>query len=178
MKKIFPPEIINHSIEMHFYNNSKPFKLIYFAIVILVVTSIAILPFITINITSQSRGIVRTQYESSQILSATAGQVKMINIAEGQKVMAGDTLLELLTENLQEQIKLAEIQLSENQTFITDLNALISEGKTIRSARYNIEQTQYLANINEMLVEMDLLKKEFDIAEHLHKEKVIAEMEY
>ncbi|MBS2096789.1 HlyD family secretion protein [Carboxylicivirga linearis] len=178
MKKIFPSEIINHSAEMHFYKHSKPFQLIYLSIVILLIILIGILPLITVEITTQSRGIIRTPIESSQIQSSIAGLVAYSNLGDGKLVHMGDTLLKLVDEPLLEQIILAKKQLSENDVFINDLSSLIIGKQTVRSNRYNLELTQYSANINEMKIAIDILKKEYDMADQLYNELVIAEMEY
>nr|WP_321409520.1 HlyD family efflux transporter periplasmic adaptor subunit [uncultured Carboxylicivirga sp.] len=178
MKIIFPPEVINHSVEMHFNQHNKPFKKIYISIVILLITIIIALPLISVNITTQSRGVIRTPSESSQIQSALSGQVDYMNLIDGKNVIKGDTLLLLVTDEINEQIELLKKQLNENNCFALDLLDLINNRKTAKCAKYEIELTHYLAKVNEMQINIDMHKKEFDISEQLYKEQVIARMEY
>ncbi len=171
-------EVINHSVEMHFNWHNRPFKMIYTSIVILLFSIIIALPLIKIDITTQSRGVIRTPYECSQIQSAIAGQIEFINLEEGLNVHSGDTLLLLVTDEINERIELLKKQLNENKVFALDLQHLITERKTAESARYKIEHAQYLAKINEMHINIDMHKKEFDISDQLYKDQVIARLDY
>ncbi len=127
MKKLFPPEIITHSIETHFHRHNKKFIWIYIVSIFLVIVTLSLLPFIKVELSAQGRGIIRTPYESSPIQSAYTGQVLLNNMFEGQPVSKGDTLLILHTDQLKEQINLNKRQLKENTVFVADLKQLLKK---------------------------------------------------
>ena len=178
MKQIFPPEIIVHSTEAHFYHHNKKFKWIYALSLILIISAFIVLPLIKVELSSQGRGIIRTPFESSQIQSSFAGQVLVNNMSEGQAVIKGDTLLTLRTDQLKEQVQLLERQLKENLIFISDLNKLPSHNSPFKTNRYQLENIQYQSQIKELEVSIELLKKEYQIALQLYNELVMPEMEF
>jgi membrane fusion protein, peptide pheromone/bacteriocin exporter len=60
---LFPPEIINNSVELHHIRNKVKTKIIYIAIVVAVFIFFASLPFIYVDITTQARGILKSTIE-------------------------------------------------------------------------------------------------------------------
>lgn len=60
MKQLFPPEIIEYTAESHFGKQSKSTGIIYLAVLFALVLAIAALPFIKVDVTTQSRGIVKS----------------------------------------------------------------------------------------------------------------------
>ncbi len=175
---LFPPEIIEHTTESHYVSHSKPFKAIYIGILLFSVAVITILPLVSVEITNQSRGVIRTPNESNQIQAIVNAQIITNNLAEGKTVLNGDTLLVLRTDNLDEKILLKQKQIIDNNQFISDLKNLIIGVNTLTTPKYQIEYQHYLAKSNELTVKLKLLKKEFELAEYLYNEKVTPEMEF
>ncbi|TLX72267.1 HlyD family efflux transporter periplasmic adaptor subunit [Labilibacter sediminis] len=176
--KIFPIEILNSTTENHYIKNSKPFKYIYLTILLLIFSFLISLPLVDVSITSQSRGIIKTQKESTPIQTATYGLVEYCFIEEGKNVSKGDTLLILNTDNIREQINQISKTISDNKLFIKDLNCLLFQNKSISSAKYLQIFSEYQSKLKEFDIQLQLLRKEYEIAEYLFKEKVTAEIEY
>ncbi len=176
---LFPPEIIENTSESHFALHSKPFRVIYAGILIAIITVLGIIPFIGVDITTQSRGIIRTPEESNIIQTSLYGQVVKSFLKDGLKVISGDTLLILRADKLNEQIQLKEKQYQDNYLFISDLQSLFAENnQLLKTPRFRLELKQYEAKIEELTVKISLLKKEYELAEHLFHEKVTPEIEY
>ncbi|WP_439183101.1 HlyD family secretion protein [Carboxylicivirga taeanensis] len=178
MKQIFPPEIAVHSIEAHFQRHSQRFRWVYVFLLTMIIIAIIVLPFISIELTTQGRGIIRTPVENSQIQSFLAGQVLSCHLSEGCQVLMGDTLVELRADHLTEQIELSKKQLKEKELFIEELSLLISGLNEFKTSRYRLEYTQYYAKVQELSINSNILKKEYEIARSLYHDNVTPEMEY
>ncbi|MCG8582051.1 MAG: HlyD family secretion protein [Bacteroidales bacterium] len=178
MKQIFPPEIARHSVESHFYRHNRPFCWTYILIISLLFVAIGSLPLISVQISTQSRGIVKTPYENHQIQSSLGGQIAYLNLYEGMKVTKGDTLVMLRTDPLDEQIKFISNRIEENKVFISDLQQLLGGNTKLISRKYMHESIQYLAKIEEYNIDINILGKEYQLAQLLYDDKVTPELEY
>jgi HlyD family secretion protein len=178
MKTYFPPELVVSSAEAHFSRHNKSFRIIYLLAVLLIAVVIVCLPLVWVEITRQGRGVIKTPYEPQQIQSSFVGKVKVMLMHEGQKVLKGDTLIQLNDDHLAKQIILFSSQLVENSTFITDINNLLLGANKPLSKHYQLEHIQYKAKVDEYNINISILKKEFLLAKQLYEEDVIPEMEY
>ena len=68
--QLFPPEIIQDTTETLFVKRTVHSNLIYLVVVLAVVISIALLPFIHVQVSTQARGIIRTPDENNQLQTA------------------------------------------------------------------------------------------------------------
>jgi HlyD family secretion protein len=175
---LFPPEIIEFTQQRHFTQHSKPFRRIYFSVVIMVLAGLCLLPIIKVDVTTQSRGIIRTQTEPVLIQPVVSSLVTTMFVREGMKVQKGDTLIVLKTDNLQEQILQKEKQITDNHLFVNDLTQLINGKSGFNTSKYKLEWLQHKAKVDELNVNLKLKKKEFDLTSYLFGEKVVAEMDY
>ncbi|MFA9392664.1 MAG: hypothetical protein ACERKD_22840 [Prolixibacteraceae bacterium] len=87
MQQLFPPEIIEHTTESHFSRHSKTTQIIYLVVLLGLAAAIAATPFIKVNITTQSRGIIRSANENSSLQSAVYAQIVVNNLYENKNVM-------------------------------------------------------------------------------------------
>jgi len=108
---LFPPEIIEHSAELYYAKITNRRKTIYWLLLLLVVAVLVALPLVYVDITSQSRGIIRTSVENTVVQSVVYGEVMVYNMSENKPVQAGDTLVVLNTELLEEQVFLEKQKL-------------------------------------------------------------------
>lgn len=177
-KQIFPAEIIKNTIEYQYAKNNKPFNYIYLSLILLLLGFMISLPLIHVDITTQSRGIIKTCLESSAIQTGTYGLVEYSWLSEGQKVFKGDTLLILNTDNIKEQINHITKSIADNKVFINDLSSLIFNKQKLQSPKYSQELIQFQTKLEEYDIKLKLLKKEYATAEYLFNKEVIAEMEF
>jgi multidrug resistance efflux pump len=61
---------------------------------------LALLPVIKVDISSQSRGMVRSTTDNVPLTSLVNGKVTFINLKNNRLVQKGDTLVEITQENL------------------------------------------------------------------------------
>ena len=78
MKQLFPPEIIEYSAENYFSRGGKTTSIIYLTVLLALVAGIIITPFIEIDVTTQSRGIVKSSIENNCLRAAVYGEIDAV----------------------------------------------------------------------------------------------------
>jgi HlyD family secretion protein len=176
---IFPPEIIHDTTESLFIKRTVRSNLIYLVVIFVVAATIASLPFIHVQVSTQTRGIIRTSNENNQLQTAVYGEVTEIRIIENAGVKRGDTLLVLNSENIQAQIEKSLTQIREDSLFIEDIRLLLggNAGK-LQTPKYLTERNYYRAALNEQKTSTDYLGKEHETNQTLFNRGVIAKSEY
>jgi membrane fusion protein, peptide pheromone/bacteriocin exporter len=109
MPQLFPPEIIENTVECYHTRISRRSKAIYFVILIIILLVFVSLPLVYVDISSQSRGVIRSPYENTIIQAALYGEVVSYRMFENKTVQKGDTLILLNTDKINEQIDLIEL---------------------------------------------------------------------
>lgn len=177
--KIFPPEIIEFSVENYFVKRNKKSKIIYLSVVFFVFIVINLLPFVNVDVTSQSRGIIRSSFENNQLFSAVYAEVIHTNLYENAFVNKGDTLLLLKTDKIDEQIHINALKLEENRLFISELKELINNANPkLQTNNYLSKYLTYQQRLKNQELIVDHLKKEFDLDTKFYEKKMIARVEY
>jgi len=177
--KIFPSSIINNSIESHFVENSTKSKFIYIIVLLAIIIAFISTFFIKVDISSQSRGQVRSTIENNEIHSCIFGQVSKENLHETMSVNEGDTLVWLDTRVINEKIALNKSKIEENKTFISDLRLLMENKKTgFVSSKYTSVYIKYTQEVKECEINKQYLENEYKIAKSLFLQKVLAKSEY
>jgi multidrug resistance efflux pump len=178
-QQLFPSEITEYTTEYHFAVNSKPFRWIYLSLLLIIIAAIVLLPVIPVDVTSQSRGVVRTKNESTQIVPAVYGQVKESFLQEGLRVTKGDTLLLLVSGKIDAQIKNYTKTLKINLNFLDDLHSMLANTpEKLKTSKYKLEWVEYQAGIKEYQIKLELLREDFEQLKYLYKEKATAEIDY
>ena len=179
MPKLFPPEIIENSVENYYAKITNRRKTIYWLLLLFIIAVLISLPLVTIDITSQSRGIIRTSVENTVVQPVIYGQVTAYYMNENKVVRAGDTLAIFSVEMLEEQIRLEKQKLEENLLFCKDLMTLTTFGKEkLQTPKYQSAYQQYLFKIKELDIQINYQKKEYDIATKLYEKEIISTLEH
>lgn len=170
--------MIENISSYHFFYKTVNSHRIYIIILLSLCFTFGLLPFIYIDITNQSRGIIRSSFENVQIQSLINGEIKSIYISENLSVKKGDTLLSLNTEHINFQLEILASNFSKNHEIINDLNQLISRNRPkLLTALYQSSYNQYLASLKEADTEILRLKQDLDIATQLFGNQVIPELD-
>ena len=82
------------------------------------------MPFIFVDVSVKSTGIIRTQAEKTEIKSLVSGRLTEVNIADNQTVTSGQHLFTVTTEDIETQLSLNAFQQKEKQHLIDDLDNL------------------------------------------------------
>ncbi len=178
-KQLFPNEIIRYSGEYHFKKHSLSVKYIYILVLILVIGLFVSLPFISLNISTQSRGIIKSTDPPVNLISSVAGIVTNSILDENMHVEKGDTLIWVELEGLDEKIALIRDIKIKNQTLIDDLGKLLHESLLgLRSDFYRQKLRYYQERIDECDLQISILKREFGRSKKLFDLDVIPSAEF
>lgn len=179
MKQLFPSEIIRNSAENYFIEHHSTSRVVYLVLLLMLFTALFLLPIITVDITAQSNGVIRSRYDDNILLPAVYGEVIRANIFENATVKQGDTLLVINTQKTDEQINLYKLQVKEETIHLSDLHLLLnSPDHQLTSTLYRQEYIGFQVKLDEQKIKMSQADKEFTLAETLFGKKVIPKMEY
>jgi HlyD family secretion protein len=177
MPPIFPPEIIQYSAENYYSKLRTKSQIIYSSVLLFVAAAIVALPFIEVDITTQSRGLIRTPMENILLQSSVYGEVIEYRIYENRPVAAGDTLISFNTAQLDEQILLESAKKRQNDLFMDDISQLL-QNKKPQTAKYMAEYNRYKSKLKEQQIQVDFLKKDYETTLRLYEKQIVSEFDY
>jgi len=173
MKEIFPPEIIDLTIESHFYRFNKSSRRIYSLTILFILGVFICLFFVKTKISIQSTGIIRSASESIDITSPFVSEVIKTNIVENKFVQKGDTLVWLNSKKLSERIDHLRALISQNEDYQNDIKRMSEFRYTsIKTDLYKSVHAQYRQKLVEYDLKIGLSKKSFGRAQTLFEKKV------
>jgi HlyD family secretion protein len=179
MKQLFPPEIIKNSAENYFVKHNTTTRAVYLFFLILLILFLFLLPVITVEITSQSNGVIRSRFDDNVLQSAVYGEVLFANISENMSVRKGDTLVLISSQKAGEQINYCKFQVAEDSIQLSDLALLLeNDNPQLESAIFRQEFSGYQGKLDEQEVKMSQAYKEYQLAARLYEKNVIPRMEY
>lgn len=123
-KKLFPPEIIEFTVESYFVKQHRISNIIYIVVMLAIFAVLALLPLIKVDVTAQSRGIIRSKQENNLLVSGVHGEVCTVNFKKNQHIEKGDTLILIKTETIDEQIELNRQKIETKSLFIVDYEVI------------------------------------------------------
>ena len=179
MPPLFPPEILHHTTESHFSRTYSKTWIVYLFVLVFVTAAIVSLPFITVEVSTQARGIIRSEFDNNRLQMVVGGEVIDVRMTENQLVTQGDTLLVLNTENIIVQINRIQERINENNAFIQDISFLLADNfSSVRTPRYLAESNLFRATENEQQTRIDFLRTELAVTQRLYSQNVIAQSDY
>jgi len=177
-RPIFPPEILNSTVEVYHTRISTGSKAIYWIILCMLAGVFVALPLVKVDVSMQSRGVMRTPMENTVIQASVYGEVVRYDMAENKAVNKGDTLLVLRTQRQEEQQSLSSAKINENNRFIADIDLLLRDKQPAYTSKYSGEYYRFAAKIKELQTAVSYLKKQLDTDTGLKEKKVISEYDY
>ena len=175
--QLFPPEILEYSAESYYAKLSIHSKILYFSVLLFIVTAIALLPFIEIDVTAQSRGVIRSPMENIMLQSSIYGEVIDYRLRENKNVSAGDTLIVFNTAQIDEQILLETEKKEQNKRFIEDIDRMLKNIKP-QTFKYIAAYNLYKSKIKEQQIQIDFLRKDYKTTTGLYEKLVVSKFDY
>ncbi|WP_064196074.1 MULTISPECIES: HlyD family secretion protein [Emticicia] len=183
-KQLFPSDIIQSTVEAYLPKVAVRSQLIYILILLSIFGILVSLPFIFIDISVQSNGIIRTVSEKTEIKSLISGTVKAVNVSENQNIAQNTTLFVIATDDIDTKLNANSFQKQEKNDFIHDLVVLTQIGKnnifgnhSTQTPIYTQQLNTFRSQLQENIFHQKKIKKELDADQYLYKEKVIARRE-
>ncbi|WP_153641257.1 HlyD family secretion protein [Prolixibacter sp. NT017] len=178
-QNIFPKEIIRFSLENHYFRFSRHSKAIYILLVGIVLVSLALLPFVMVDITVQSRGVIRSREEVTTIQSPITGQIEKVYIRENMKVSVGDTILRLAPEKISDQLQVIDDKIKLYSGYMTDIEGLLHSKKP--QLQTDLMRSSYLEYRQKLMgyeLRLETTRKDFQRTQLLYKKELIAAAEF
>ncbi len=182
-------ENVTHTVENLWAKTRVNTRSIYLVVVILIIGFLCALPHIFVDISSQSRGIVRSSYENVPITNMVASRLLSVHFQANQQVNRGDTLFVLDPSILQTEIQLTLGTLQKNQQELADVTRALqgkdlSFGRSLMQADYaqfqaqlqelggKVHQAETTLKRNQLLFDADVIPP-MEYEQHVH---VLAEL--
>ncbi len=178
---LFPSEIVDFSVESLFHRHRIRTHVIYNLIVGALVALGGLMPFVQVDVTSQSRGMIRSSVDDNTLLIPASGFVEKVLIRDNAAVHTGDTLLVVRSRQLLDSEEYLLEKRAQISSEITDLKALRtpSAGEHVRfaNAKYLEAWKAYREKIHQLCLDRDFHQREYEIATQLFDDQVIASRE-
>lgn len=173
-------EQLNDSIETYLYHHRAKNKIIYWTVLFFITALIVALPFIYVDITVQSSGVVRPSGEISRITAPMTEIVETVCAKEGDMLRQGDEILRFRTSSSDGRIKYQQDREADTQAQITDLD-LLSRGlcpHVFASAARQQEYAKHQSETHRLQTELRQLETEWKRHKVLFGKGLISESEY
>jgi multidrug resistance efflux pump len=159
-----------HTIENLTYKNKTKNISIYLVIVLALVVFISSLPLVKIDISSQSRGIIRSTTDNVPLISLVNGKVVSVILKNNQLVQKGDTIVQLTQESLKTEKYTNESLASDLQNGISDLSRIVRSSTSVLTTpelqqewnSYNSKKSELESKISQAKIAYDRNKQLFD----------------
>ncbi len=182
MKNIFPKEIITQSVELHRYNHLKKSRIVYLILIIGLIITSFLLPFIDIDLYTASRGMIRPKKQRNLINSPINGKVEKVNVIDNSSVNEGDTLVILENNDVSLAILRIKNQSDSLKLETKDIQYLLRNSKYhIDSLQTNLQKSQaqeHLFKVKSLEDNLNWNQKGFARQEKLFHLGVIARKEF
>ena len=175
----FSSDPINNLENLTAKNKTRIFS-IYLVVVLALVSLLFLLPIINIDISSQSRGIIRSKTDNVPVTTIVSGKITWLSLKNNCFVQKGDTIIKIEKENLDTQKNTQTILQTSTLALLNDISSLLNNNpaniqtSTAREDFYKyqsqkielqskVAQAQSNFNRNKILFDKDVIaKSEFE----------------
>ena len=168
-----------HNLENLIHKNKTKSISIYLFIVVALVVFISSLPLIKIDISSQSRGVIRSTTDNVPLTSLVNGKVVYVHLKNNWLVQKGDTLIQLNQESLNSEKYTNESIAGDLQNRILDLSRIVtSSNAVLTTPELQQELNSYNSKKSELEIKITHAKIVYDRYKHLFDKGIIAKAEF
>ncbi|MCE7055208.1 HlyD family secretion protein [Algoriphagus sp. AGSA1] len=184
MKRIFPAEVIEFSLEGHFHRHHSRTSIIYQLVISSLVIGFVSLFFIRVTVSVNGIGILRPASERNTVKSPVNGRIDEVFVQENQFVKAGTVLFTLQADLLERQDGYVEEKQRELGKRIEDLNRLTGIPREelptlpLTTPLYMQQYNLYRQQLEEAELALTQAQVQYDRQKKLHQNKVIPDMEF
>ncbi|WP_338871558.1 HlyD family efflux transporter periplasmic adaptor subunit [Spirosoma sp. SC4-14] len=183
--QLFPVEIVENTLEAYLPRVHRQSQLLYTLVLVSLLGAMLALPFVYVDVSVTSPGLLRTEQEKTEVRPLVAGTVTRITVRENQYIYKGQPLVFLQTHVLDTKLRLNQDQQSEKLIFLHDLDRLVKLDSAhlfsltdLSSSLYMQQYSQFRYSLTEMLDHQNKVRKELDADRKLYHDKVIAMREF
>ena len=174
----FSSDPINTLENLSSKNKSKSWS-IYIVIVLGLITFLLLLPIIKVDISSQSRGVIRSITDNVPITTIVSGRVIWVSIKNNAVLQKGDTLIKISKENLESDKRTQDTlfnSISELLNDISNLSQNKSSNLSTSAAREDLFKFQ--SGKNELASKVSQAQINYDRNKILYDKDIIAKADF
>jgi HlyD family secretion protein len=183
---LIPFSISEYSLETYLGKITTRSRIIYWIIIGMILVGIAILPFVSVDVSVQARGYFQSDIEKQVVYTPIQGKIIYTCVRNGETINKGDTLLVIDTETIRAKHASLVQRIAENDSSMMDLEKLtriLSLDNSIFTAslitqRYRAEFANLRIQQSIQFQKYQKKKTEHERNELLYHQQIIAKMEY
>ena len=173
----FSSDPINNLENLIAKNKTKSIS-IYLVIVLAIVFFLVLLPIIQVDISSQSRGIIRSKTDNVPVTTIVSGRITWLSLKNNAFVKQGDTILKISKENLTAQKSTQDTLQSSVALLLADVSNLIKENANLTTSTAREDFYKYQSRKTELLSKVAQAQANYNRNKTLFDKDVIAKAEY
>jgi HlyD family secretion protein len=174
----FSSDPINNIENLIAKNKTKSIS-IYFVIVLFIITTLALLPIIKIDISSQSRGIIKSYKDNVPLTTIVSGKIVWQNLKNNQSVIKGDTLIKISKETLETDKFIQDTLSNTTKSTLNDItNVLKGNYSALHTANIREDYNKYATKRLELQSKVSQATINYNRNKILFDKDVIAKMEF
>ena len=154
---------------------------IYWLVLAFLVASIASLPFIKLDISVKSPGIIRPVDEKTELRSSVSTIIDSIYFKEGDTVHKGDVIIQLRKQNIGIKKSMNDFAIFQNNQFIADLKILTKSNhfssatiSSLNSPVYKQQSSRFAFQMSELNAQQKKVNRELYVDSLLMADKIIS----
>lgn len=177
---LLPPKWVENSIENYISQTTTKSQMIYWVVLAAIVLAFILMPFIYVDISVQSNGVIRPANEKTEIKATVSEIINEVYVCEGQKVKKGELLLRFRASSSNEKIDYQNHRLKDFEAHIADLQILAKGGKpsVFQSPVRLQEHHVFESKKHELQVAINQAKREYSREKILYDKSLVSEEEY
>lgn len=178
-KQIFPREIIEDSVEKHFQQYNPRNRVLYMSVLGLCFFAFLLLFIIRTDVTVRSVGTIRSTQERTDIRAPVNGIVDSVFISENMHVRAGQSLVKIKSESVQEKGIAARSRYEELRAQLADVKLLLGGADSaLQSELYQQQNLVYKQRLNDAQTKLGLAQKTYGRFAGLYRSRAISAAEF
>ena len=154
---------------------------LYWLILIIFFVTVLSLPFLKVDVSIQSNGVIRTLNQVSPIHSPITAQIKSLGVQENKLVYAGDTLVWLNSSGIDHELMHVDQQLKRYETFLRDLDQLLEFQQikpVVLSSLYQKEWADFKSDQNQKKRKLEKVRVEYNRSFRLYQDGVVPNVDF
>lgn len=168
-----------HNLENLSAKNKTKSISIYLMVVIAAITVLACLPVIKLDISSQSRGMIRSSQNNVPLNTIVSGKIISTHLKNNRQVKVGDTLLIISSANLEAKKSLNDNLYASNLLYLKDIYWLLNQNTDSLKTSKGLENyNAYSAQKRELQQRIYQARTNYKRYKKLYKKAVIAKAEF
>lgn len=152
---------------------------IYLVVVLAIITVLILLPIIKVDISSQSRGIIRSTTDNVPLTAIVSGRIIWLNLKNNAEVKKGDTLIKIAKQNLETEKNTQNILSGSITELLQDVNSILAGNTShLKTSVAREDFVKFQSRKNELQSKVLQAQINYTRNKGLYDKSIIAKVEY